>query len=277
MSSQKIKAAPVSQEVSTIIPFTAIVVTYNEEARLRDCLESLSFCDQLVVVDLGSEDRSVEIAESCGAEVFHHERVPVVEHIRQDALKYARNEWIVFLDPDEVFNPELAVRAVERIEKMDRVGRVRLPWKFYFKGEPLQGTHWGGKKHKGILIHRERCRISEDVHRGIEVKETYQSVQVTWDDTEHHIRHYWMDSYSQLFEKHLRYVQQEGKSRFNQGTRFPGFARWGWMILRAFKRSYIDHGGWREGLRGLFLSLFWTWYQAASLLSLKRYQEKVDV
>ena len=72
------------------VRFTSIVVTYNEANRLRECLKSLSFCDQMLVVDLGSGDNSVEIAQEYGAEVLHHEWVPLVEKVWPIVVPLAR-------------------------------------------------------------------------------------------------------------------------------------------------------------------------------------------
>jgi glycosyltransferase involved in cell wall biosynthesis len=258
---------------SRTLPITAIVVTYNEDRRLNECLGGLSFCDQLIVTDLGSEDRSVDIAREHGAEIIHHERLPVVEQVRARVIDRAEYEWVLFIDPDEVFHQALIERVTHLLYDENDVGRVFFPWLFYFRGRPLYGTHWGGCKHKGVLIHRERCRLSEEVYRGIEVDEGYRTVHLDWTNREHHIRHYWMDSVLQLVEKHRRYSQQDAKSRFKRGKRFPGWLRWGRKMLGAFKSSYVDNNGWREGARGLFLSVFWALYQGVSLLALRRYQK----
>ena len=85
------------------IKFTGIVVTYNEENHLKECLTSLMFCDQLIVVDLGSTDRSIEISKQCGAEIKHEKLVPIVEQIKERVVGFSRNDWIIFIDPDEVF------------------------------------------------------------------------------------------------------------------------------------------------------------------------------
>ena len=70
------------------VQFTGIVVNYNEGHYLRGCLNSLMFCRQLLVIDLGSNDASIEIAEHYGAEIIHHKRMPIVEQIRDEAMKY---------------------------------------------------------------------------------------------------------------------------------------------------------------------------------------------
>jgi len=265
--------APTDASDSTVpdVPFTVIVVTYNEDRRLGACLENLSFAQQLLVVDIGSEDRSIEIAKDSGADVLHHEHLPVVEQVRARVIEEATHDWVLFIDPDEVFHPALAERAAAVIANTEDVGRISLPWQFYFRGEPLQGTRWGGRKHKGILIHKDRCKLTTNVHRGIGLKDGYQSIRVPWEEPDHHIRHFWVDSFKELFSKHQRYIQHEGESRFNAGVRFSRRK----LLLqppRSFKRSFIDKSGWRDGGTGLFLSLFNAWYEGMSLLSLREYQ-----
>jgi len=261
----------VEDSVSSI-SVSAIVVTYNEDERLEACLESVACCDELIVADLRSQDRSVEIAKAHDACLIHHERLPVVEQVRASVIDEAEHNWVLFLDPDEVLCPDLLSRADRQIEEGTDVGRVFLPWKFYFRGRPLEGTQWGGQKHKGVLIHRERCRLHGDVHRGIELKEGCKSVRLSWSDPECCIRHYWIDSFGQLFEKHRRYLREEGEAKFNQGHRFT-LKKLLLGPLRSFKRSFLDLQGWRDGWTGLFLSLFHAWYVWKSLLSLRRYQK----
>ena len=132
--------------------FTGIVIMYNEEKRLRDCLSSLAFCDQLLVVDLGSKDSSVRIAKQCGAEVIRHNWVPIVEQIREKALTFARNEWIIFLDPDEVFPAGVEVDLGAMIRRDTILGLIKIPWRFYFKGKPLHYTIWGLKRPRGAYF-----------------------------------------------------------------------------------------------------------------------------
>jgi glycosyltransferase involved in cell wall biosynthesis len=259
--------------MSDTIPFTAIVVTYNEDEHLPECLNSLSVCDELIVVDLGSSDESLSIAEEHGARILHHERLPVVEQVRASVIDKAGHDWVLFLDPDEVFHPALAEKATSIIRENENIGQLHLPWKFYFRGEPLEGTRWGGKKHKNVFIHRGRCKLSEDVHRGIKLKDEYKSASIEWGSEDHYIKHYWIDGTQQLFEKHLRYLNEEGKSKFNKGKRFPGWLLWAKGVALAFARSYISDDGWREGLNGFLLSIFWAWYYGASLLALRRYEK----
>ncbi len=253
------------------IKFTAIVVTYNEQKYLKSCLESLSFCDQIIVVDLGSTDSCVAIAKEAGAEVLRHERVPVVEKVRGYALEYARNGWVIFQDPDEVLPASLAAELPGFIEKHPEAAFIRAPIQFYFKGKPLTCCIWGAPgQSKILLVHKERVRFRPLVHRFFDPVEGYETVSIKREG-DNFIRHYWIDSYNQLFEKHLRYIKQEGESRYNSGERFSWRGTF-YMTLCALKNNLIDCRGLRGGLRGVFLSLFYGWYIFMSHLSLRKYE-----
>src|SRR5690242_20524725 len=80
---------------------SVIINTLNEEANLPDCLESVRWCEDIVVVDMHSEDNTVAIAESFGCRVFQHDRTGYVEPARNFAVCKAQHEWVLVLDADE--------------------------------------------------------------------------------------------------------------------------------------------------------------------------------
>lgn len=87
---------------------TGIVLTKDEEKNIVDCLESLSFCDEIIVIDDNSHDRTQEIAKSMNAKVFSHSLGNNFSQQRNYALEKSSNEWVLFVDADEVVGPELA-------------------------------------------------------------------------------------------------------------------------------------------------------------------------
>jgi glycosyltransferase involved in cell wall biosynthesis len=251
-------------------PFTGIVVTLNESHRLRECLESLRFCDEIIVVDLGSTDDSVVIAEQCGARVVTHERLPIVEMIRDGVKEEARNDWLIFLDPDEVFPEDCHGDLSRLIGDRKDAATIMVPWRFYFKGRILTRTFWGQIRVKEAVVHWRRVRLKKTVHRGYEPLRDFQTVTLSLSG-ERHIKHFWMDSYRQLFEKHQRYIAHEGESRFVHGERFT----WSSCVVetaKSLKRNLIDYRGILGGPRALFLSFFHGWYTFMSQLSLRSYQ-----
>lgn len=253
------------------VEFTGIVVTFNEARRLRDCLSSLTFCRQLIIVDLGSTDDSVSIAHEFGTEVLHHPRVPIVEQARAIALNHALHDWIMLADPDEVIPPTLVGDIVAAIVGHPQAGMLSLPYRYYFRGEPINCTFWGRVcVSNPRVIHRQRVDFPSLVHRGFRLHSGYEQVKIP-ESNRNSVQHYWADTYRQLFAKHRRYVQHEGASLYETGERFS-WARTVRATLAALRRNLWDYGGLKGGPTGIFLSLFYTWYVFMSRLSLRRYQ-----
>lgn len=252
---------------------TAIVVTYNEERRLEACLQSLKFCSQLIVVDIGSTDRCVEIARAYQADVIIHPWVPIGEYVLPDTIGVSKNNWILRLDPDEVVPEALAKSILDEIANIgDTVGRISLPHQFYFRGKPLETTFWGGVSYIARIIHKDRVIYTDKVHHGQECKQGFVMHRIEYSGN-NAIEHYWIDTYQQLWEKHWRYIKLEGKTRYDDGKRFSLY----YLIketARALYISLIQKQGWRGGFTGIFLSIFYAWYNFMSIMSLATYQLK---
>jgi len=87
---------------------TAIVLTKNEEKNIKDCLESLQWCDEILVVDDYSEDKTTEIAKKLGAKIFQRKLNDNFAAQRNFALKQTKSEWVLFIDADERISESLA-------------------------------------------------------------------------------------------------------------------------------------------------------------------------
>jgi len=83
---------------------STLVVTYNDEKHLEECLDPLRRFAELVVVDLGSSDRSVEIAQRLGIKVIRKPWVPIGEMILPTMIPTMKHDWVLRVDPDEVFS-----------------------------------------------------------------------------------------------------------------------------------------------------------------------------
>ena len=99
---------------------SVIVITHNEAARLRACLESVAFAGEMVVVDSGSTDGTRELAQSMGARVVSHHDWPGFGPQKNRALDLATGEWVLSIDADERVTP--ALREPDR----GRAGRAAL-------------------------------------------------------------------------------------------------------------------------------------------------------
>src|SRR5687767_6118218 len=95
---------------------SVIINTLNEEANLPGCLDSVRWADEVVLVDMHSEDRTLTIAEEFGCRVFLHERTGYVEPARNFAIAQAQHDWLLVLDADERVSPGLSQWIQENLD-----------------------------------------------------------------------------------------------------------------------------------------------------------------
>ncbi|MBA3263095.1 MAG: glycosyltransferase family 2 protein [Thermoleophilaceae bacterium] len=117
------------------------IVCRNEADRLGPCLESVRWADEVVLLDLESEDGSAELAQRAGARVVRHAPVPIVEAVRNVVADAATGDWILALDPDERVSPGLPaeLRRVSGRSDIDAVVVPRMNFDFgYPASSPLQ-------------------------------------------------------------------------------------------------------------------------------------------
>lgn len=257
-------------------PITAIVVSKNEAHLLKACLASLSFCKEILVIDLHSTDTTLQIALQFGARVIRHEPVSHVEMIHTKIPSFTNNHWIITADPDEVVSEGLKHDIISLFQNQipSNVGAINVPIKFFFKSSPLSGTIWGGdNKVKQFIVNLEGLEFNSFVHKGRKLKWGYTDLTISPNKTKtNFLNHYWISSYRQLFEKHLRYLSLE---RFSMRADGLTFNRIGQLknTIHSILSSFIDKEGYRDGITGIFLSLFWGWYTFMKWESLRSHEK----
>jgi len=98
---------------------SAVVLTKNEEKNIRQCLKLLKFCDEIIVVDDYSEDKTREVAKKFGARVFVRNMDMNFSQQSNFGMEKARGDWVIFVDADERISKELAVEIKEKIKKAE--------------------------------------------------------------------------------------------------------------------------------------------------------------
>jgi glycosyltransferase involved in cell wall biosynthesis len=119
---------------------SAIVITRNEAANIADCLASLAFCDERIVVDCGSSDDTVAIATGAGARVVFHAWAGFGAQ-KNHALSLAQGDWVLSVDADERVSPELA-KAVTAALSAASVDGYEVPRLSSFCGRPMRHSGW---------------------------------------------------------------------------------------------------------------------------------------
>ncbi len=239
---------------------SAVIVTLNEEANITRAIRSVKgWVDEVIVVDMISDDRTVELAGLLGAKVFNHPRVGFVEPARATAVGYAGGEWIMVLDADEVVSFPLS-RELRRIAQSDDADVCRVPRLNYILGKPMiHGPHAPDRDLQVRFFKKNRLRFSDRIHSSPEPEAGARVCTVLFAGNRA-IHHFHAATATQLIDKMNRYTTTDADQLFRQGK--PASA-WRLVIFPPafFLRGYFVDQGWRDGWRGLYWAFLMGFYR----------------
>ncbi len=231
---------------------TAVILTYNEERHIQDCVASVAWADEVVVFDSYSTDATAQIAEEMGARVLRHPFQNFGAQ-RDAALEAVTDEWIFFVDADERATPALAEEIPSVLGRRERGWWV--PRHNFIFGKLTLGAGWY-PDYQLRLLHRASARYDP----GRPVHEV-----VILDGDEGHLEnpliHYNYDTLQQFVAKQEKYTDFEAGIQFGAGRRPKP---WTYLTgpLRQVWWRFITLKGYRDGLHGLRLSLLMAYYNA---------------
>ncbi len=232
----------------TALPVTVVIPTLNEVDRLPACLEAVQWAAHVVVADAGSTDGTIALARRYGATVLEG-CGPTIAHQRNAAIEASTQPWILAVDADERVTPELR-DAIARAVAAPQADAYRVHMRNRYLGAPMERGGWGRDRHVRLFKSTLRYR-PQKVHEGLD----YDGAVV---DLAGRLDH---DSYRDLA---------------HQLTKVTTYSAWGAADLHAkgnrvglshlvvrpmwrFIKCYFLQGAWREGRRGLVLSVVHAW------------------
>lgn len=243
---------------------SVVVITKNEEAGIRRCLESVAWADEIVVLDSGSTDRTVEISRELGARVTVTADWPGFGPQKNRALEQASCDWVVSLDADEWVTPALRDEILGAVSNPGGAVAFRIPRLSSFCGRFMRHSGWW-PDHVVRLFRRGAARFSADaVHERVMVEGKTGTLHEP-------IMHETFVDLDELLEKMNNYSSLAAREMRREGRR-SGLAaavlRAGW----AFLRTYFLRGGFLDGREGFMLAVATaegTYYRYAKLVLLR--------
>ncbi|NQZ00533.1 MAG: glycosyltransferase family 2 protein [Bdellovibrionales bacterium] len=223
------------------------IITLNEEGNIERCIQSVPFADEVVVVDSGSSDKTVEIAKACGAKVFHQEWLGF-QRQKQLAVEHTSNRWVLALDADESLSSELADELKQLLsgDQLASYAAYKVPRLSYHFGRWIRHGGWY-PDYQVRLLDKENAKWS-----GGELHEFVASKSVG--TLKQDLHHYVFRDLSHQVQTNDRYSGLGAKKLFSAGSRFSALK----MIFRSvfkFFECYVLKRGFLDGVPGLVIAV----------------------
>lgn len=224
---------------------SAIVITKNEAANIADCLDSLAFCDERIVVDCGSTDATVEIARQKGARVEFHEWSGDGPQ-RNYALSLATGTFVVNLDADERVTPELAA-AIKSAIAEGGADAWELPRLSNFCGRWMRHSGWFPDYVLRLFRRGKACFSDVIVHTRLICKGPVKRLRPP-------LIHYAMPRLEDALARIDRYSTWKAQMIIESGRKVGFFTGIGHGLV-SFLRTYVLQAGFLDGAEGFLVAV----------------------
>jgi glycosyltransferase involved in cell wall biosynthesis len=226
---------------------SACIVTFNEADRIEACLRSVSFCDELLVVDAHSSDRTRELAAALGARVIERDW-PGYRSQKQFAVDAARHEWVLCLDADERVTQALRAEIVAlREQGLAAAAGWSIPRITDYFGRFLRHGNAYPDRLVRLFDRRRGGWSGDEIHENTRVQGRIGRLRG-------HLEHYPYRSVADHQSRMQRYAELMAQAMYERGRRC-GLAR---VVLNPqwrFVRGYLLRLGFLDGWRGLLFAL----------------------
>lgn len=272
---------------------TTIILTYNEELNIRDCINSIEkISDRIIIVDSYSTDRTVDIAKKLGAEVYHNEFINQAKQVIYAIENLnIETEWILRLDADERISPKAATEIIEIInEDNPEINGIVVPFEVNFLGKKLK--HGGIYPFKKMIVIRNGYAKMENR----QMDEHFYLLSGKSVELNNVSQHKDYKDLTTWIDKHNKYSSRESLDYFNEDTNLQeskklnksakikrfvkykiyyklpmGFRSYIYYLYRYyFKLGFLDG---KEGKIFAFLQAYWYRF----LVDAKIYEEEKKV
>lgn len=245
---------------------SVVIIAKNEAGLLPDCLQSVAWADEIVMLDSGSQDGSVAVAESLGAKVFTHVDWQGFGKQRQLAQSYASHDYILMIDADERVTPELRQSIEQTLTAPDDNQVYSCARRNLFLGRFMRHSGWYPDR-VNRLYANQRYRYNDNlVHESLDINGA-KVVPLNGD-----LLHLTCRDFFAFQRKQLRYAEEWANQRHQAGKRC-GYLSIITHTVGAFCKTWLLRAGFLDGKQGLLLAVVnaqYTFNKYAALWALGR-------
>ncbi|CAN5181372.1 glycosyltransferase family 2 protein [soil metagenome] len=232
---------------------SAVISTFNSASVVKDCLESLSFADEIVVVDHNSTDDTVKIVRKYTKHVYSQPNNPLQIDIQKNyGFSKAKGNWILSIDADERVDPELANEIKEAIVSTMGFTAYKMPRKNIIFGKWIEHSIWWPDFQLRLFMKGKGSYEESKVHQDLKVNGTIGELKSP-------LLHENYQSISQYLSKMDQYTENEANALMKLNSHFI------WvdavrMPARDFLKTFFLQEGYKDGFHGLVLSILQGFY-----------------
>ena len=221
-----------------------IVITKDEEKNISDCLKSVEWADEIIVIDAESNDKTVELAKIFTDKIFTKKWEGYVPQ-KKYALSLASNEWVLSVDADERITPELK-NEILNLSPGNFAG-YKIRRKNFLLGKEITSCGWGND-YQLRLFKKEKTDLTDRlVHEGFTVDGKIGKLK-------NPMLHYTFSSFTEYFNKINYYTSLKAEELVKQKGKIGGWTIFSHTVS-AFILFFINKHGFKDGVRGLIISL----------------------
>jgi len=226
---------------------SVIIITQNEAHNIRDCLKTVAWADEIIVIDAESTDGTRELCREFTHRIFVRAWSGFADQ-KQFALDHASQSWVLSIDADERISDELAQEIKSITTSSPECDGYRIPRLSTFLGKPIYHGGWY-PGYQVRLFRRDKCSLSTSrVHEGFIVQGSVGALK-------NHMMHYTHATLEESLARLNRYSSLEALDRFE---RLCGKKIHWWELLAhpfaEFCRKFIAKSGWRDGMHGFLMA-----------------------
>jgi glycosyltransferase involved in cell wall biosynthesis len=249
-----------------VLRLSAVVITHNEAAHIADCLASLAFVDEIVVVDDASSDATVEIARRFTPHIVVHPHEGENWDLNKNiGLAAATGDWVLLVDADERVPTALATALLAFLKTTPVHAAYWLPRREIYFG--FHAAHAaGGARVLRLVKSGVASFVGNHLHEQPVINGTLGAIEAPLD-------HLAYESVSHYVEKTNRYTDHEATVRFARGDR-AGWREITLEPLKVFRHRYLQRGGYKDGMPGLVFCLATSLYPLFQNLKLWELEQR---
>lgn len=230
---------------------SATIITFNEERNIARAIESLRCCDEIVVVDSGSTDRTMEIAEKLGAHVVEAPW-PGYSQQKNAASELAANDWILSVDADESLSEALEAEIWQIKKSGPKHDAYTMPRLAQYLGRWILHSGWYPDRKVRLFDRRKAKWVGDYVHESVKVDGSVGHL-------ESNLLHFTCDSLSEHLRTLDRYTTLAAEQMIEQKEEV-GWPRLVFDPLWTFFRTYFLKLGFLDGVEGLCIAYMAAFY-----------------